>query len=88
MGPSSTTEITRESALQMNTRGLRSPSAFCRLAWLLVASLLGLFNLGEWANEVGGLLTLKLSTVANGVPFMLMILVLLLRPAGLMGDRQ
>jgi branched-chain amino acid transport system permease protein len=53
-----------------------------------IASLLGLFGLGTWANQVGGLLTLQLSTVANGVPFMLMILVLLLRPAGLMGDKQ
>jgi len=53
-----------------------------------LASLLGLVGLGEWARSVGGLLTLKLSTVANGVPFMLMILVLLLRPAGLMGDKQ
>lgn len=53
-----------------------------------LASLLGLFGLGEWAHEVGGLLTLKLSTIANGVPFILMILVLLLRPAGLLGDRQ
>ncbi len=53
-----------------------------------LASLLGLFGLGDWAQQIGGLLTLKLSTVANGVPFMLMILVLLLRPAGLMGDRQ
>jgi branched-chain amino acid transport system permease protein len=53
-----------------------------------MATLLGHFGLGTWANEVGGLLTLKLSTVANGVPFLLMLLVLLLRPAGLMGDRQ
>lgn len=53
-----------------------------------MASMLDLFGLGAWANDVGGLLTLKLSTIANGVPFLLMILVLLLRPAGLMGDRQ
>jgi branched-chain amino acid transport system permease protein len=55
---------------------------------LSIASLLGLFGLGTWASQVGGLLTLKLSTIANGVPFILMILVLLLRPAGLMGDKQ
>ena len=52
-----------------------------------LASLLGLFGLGTWANGFGGLITLKLSTIANGVPFLLMLLVLLLRPAGLMGDR-
>ena len=53
-----------------------------------LATILALVGLGEWAQQIGGLLTLRLSTVANGVPFMLMILVLLLRPAGLMGDRQ
>ena len=52
-----------------------------------LASLLGLVGLGSWARSVGGLLTLQLSTIANGVPFLLMMLVLLLRPAGLMGDR-
>ncbi|MEA2814005.1 MAG: branched-chain amino acid transport system permease protein [Rhodospirillaceae bacterium] len=53
-----------------------------------IADLLGLFGLGPWAQELGGLFTLQLSTVANSMPFMLMLLVLLIRPAGLMGDRQ
>ncbi len=53
-----------------------------------IASLLGLVGLGPWASSVGGIVTLKLSTVANGIPFLLMLVVLLLRPAGLMGDRQ
>jgi branched-chain amino acid transport system permease protein len=53
-----------------------------------IASLLGYAGLGAWANEAGGILTLELSTIANGVPFLLMLLVLLVRPAGLMGDRQ
>jgi branched-chain amino acid transport system permease protein len=53
-----------------------------------VADLFGLIGLGPWANEVGGLLTLQLSTIANSMPFLLMLLVLLIRPAGLMGDRQ
>jgi branched-chain amino acid transport system permease protein len=53
-----------------------------------IADLLGLFGLGPWAEEVGGLFTLQLSTVANSMPFLLMLLVLLIRPAGLMGDRQ
>ena len=46
------------------------------------------FGLGPWAQELGGLFTLQLSTVANSMPFLLMLLVLLIRPAGLMGDRQ
>jgi branched-chain amino acid transport system permease protein len=55
---------------------------------LSAASLLGLFGLKDWATGIGGLLTLKLSTIANGIPYLLMVLVLVLRPAGLMGDRQ
>ena len=39
-------------------------------------------------SELGGLFTLQLSTIANSMPFLLMLLVLLIRPAGLMGDRQ
>src|SRR5882724_5526139 len=53
-----------------------------------IADLFGLFGLGPWAQELGGLFTLQLSTVANSMPFLLMLLVLLIRPAGLMGDRQ
>ena len=53
-----------------------------------IADLLGLVGLGPWAHELGGLFTLQLSTIANSMPFMLMLLVLLVRPAGLMGDRQ
>ncbi|MDX2156849.1 MAG: branched-chain amino acid ABC transporter permease [Hyphomicrobiaceae bacterium] len=55
---------------------------------LSLADLLGLVGLGEWARGVGGLLTLKLQTIANSMPFLLMLLILLIRPAGLMGDRQ
>jgi branched-chain amino acid transport system permease protein len=53
-----------------------------------IADFLGLFGLGGWASETGGLFTLQLSTIANSMPFLLMLLVLLMRPAGLMGDRQ
>jgi branched-chain amino acid transport system permease protein len=53
-----------------------------------IADFLGLFGLGNWASDIGGLFTLQLSTIANSMPFLLMLLVLLIRPAGLMGDRQ
>ena len=53
-----------------------------------LADLLAVVGLGGWAREVGGLLTLQLSTVAASMPFLLMLLVLLIRPAGLFGDRQ
>jgi branched-chain amino acid transport system permease protein len=33
-------------------------------------------------------MTLQLSTIAASMPFLLMLLVLLIRPAGLFGDRQ
>lgn len=54
------------------------------LDWSL-ASAMGLIGLGEWAESVGGLLTLRLSAVSGAVPFLLMLIVLLVRPAGLMG---
>jgi branched-chain amino acid transport system permease protein len=56
------------------------------LDWSL-ASLLSVVGLGDWAMGVGGLLTLTLSSVSGTVPFLLMLVVLLVRPAGLMGSR-
>ena len=55
--------------------------------WSL-ADVLALVGLGDWARGVGGLLTLQLSTIAASMPFLLMLLVLLIRPAGLCGRRQ
>jgi branched-chain amino acid transport system permease protein len=56
------------------------------LDWSL-ASLLSLVGLGDWAMGVGGLMTLTLSSISGTVPFLLMLIVLLVRPAGLMGSR-
>jgi len=53
-----------------------------------LADLLAVVGAGAWAEQVGGLLTLKLSSLAATLPFALMLLVLLVRPAGLMGDKQ
>jgi branched-chain amino acid transport system permease protein len=52
-----------------------------------LADLLGLVGARAWAEGVGGLLTLKLSSLAATIPFALMLLVLMLRPAGLMGEK-
>ncbi len=52
-----------------------------------LVDLLALVGLGGWAQGVGGLFTLKLSSLAATLPFALMLLVLLLRPSGLMGDK-
>ena len=57
------------------------------LNWSL-SDLFAVVGLGPWARGVGGLFTLQLSTVAASMPFLLMLLVLLIRPAGLFGDRQ
>lgn len=57
------------------------------LDWSL-AGLLGLVGLGDWARETGGLLTTQVSSISGTIPFALMLLVLLVRPAGLMGDRS
>jgi branched-chain amino acid transport system permease protein len=52
-----------------------------------LADLAALVGAREWAQGIGGLLTLKLSSLAATIPFALMLLVLLLRPSGLMGER-
>ncbi len=53
-----------------------------------LADLLAVFGARSWAEEVGGLLTLKLSSLAGTIPFALMLLVLLVRPSGLMGEKE
>lgn len=57
------------------------------LNWSL-ARLLDLVGLGDWARELGGLMTLTLSSISGTVPFLLMLIVLLVRPAGLFGERN
>jgi branched-chain amino acid transport system permease protein len=57
------------------------------LDWSL-ATLLSLVGLGEWARSVGGILTLTLSSISGTIPFLVMLIVLLVRPAGLMGERS
>lgn len=57
------------------------------LDWSL-AGLLSHVGLGDWARAVGGLFTLTLSSISGTVPYLLMLIVLLVRPAGLMGERN
>jgi len=56
------------------------------LDWTLAQALYPI-GLQGWAEAVGGILTVKLATVAGAVPYFIMLLVLLLRPAGLLGER-
>ncbi|WP_087719397.1 branched-chain amino acid ABC transporter permease [Salinicola salarius] len=54
-------------------------------------SLAGAFDwvgLGGWARSVGGLLTMSISSISGAMPFLLMLIVLLVRPAGLMGSKN
>jgi branched-chain amino acid transport system permease protein len=53
-----------------------------------VAGALSVVGLGDWARGIGGLLTMTLSSISGTVPFLLMLIVLLVRPAGLMGSRN
>lgn len=53
-----------------------------------LADLLALVGAGAWANEVGGLLTLKVSSLSATLPFALMLLILLCRPSGLLGEKE
>jgi branched-chain amino acid transport system permease protein len=53
-----------------------------------LADIAGLVGLRGWAEATGGLMVLKLSSIAASVPILIMLIVLLLRPAGLMGERQ
>jgi len=52
-----------------------------------LADAFGWVGLGPWAQSVGGLLTLKISSLAGTLPFALMLLVLTLRPSGLLGEK-
>jgi len=52
-----------------------------------LADLLGVFGAGTWAQDAGGLLTLKVSRLAATIPFAVMLLVLLVRPSGLLGKK-
>jgi branched-chain amino acid transport system permease protein len=53
-----------------------------------LANLFELFGLGVWAMSVGGLMTMTVSSISATIPFLLMLIVLLVRPAGLMGERN
>jgi branched-chain amino acid transport system permease protein len=53
-----------------------------------LADVLAWFGAREWAEQVGGLLTLKLSSMSATIPFALMLLILMLRPSGLMGEKN
>ena len=52
-----------------------------------LATLFGLFGAGEWAESVGGLMTVKISSLAATLPFLLMLVVLLVKPSGLKGEQ-
>jgi branched-chain amino acid transport system permease protein len=52
-----------------------------------LADLFALVGAREWAQSAGGIFTLKVSSLAATLPFALMLLVLLVRPRGLLGEK-
>jgi branched-chain amino acid transport system permease protein len=52
-----------------------------------LADALALVGARAWAEGIGGLLTLKMSSLAATLPFALMLLILLVRPSGLLGEK-
>ena len=52
-----------------------------------IADLLAPLGGRAWAESIGGLLTLKLSSLSATIPFALMLLILLVRPHGLLGEK-
>ncbi|BAN28169.1 branched-chain amino acid ABC transporter permease [Caballeronia insecticola] len=53
-----------------------------------LSDLLALVGAKDWANSIGGLLTLKVSSMSATIPFALMLLILLVRPSGLKGEKE
>ncbi|UHL63129.1 branched-chain amino acid ABC transporter permease [Paralcaligenes sp. KSB-10] len=53
-----------------------------------LADLFTWFGAGDWAQRMGGLFTLKLSGLSATIPYALMLLILLVRPSGLMGEKE
>ncbi|MBV2180513.1 MAG: branched-chain amino acid ABC transporter permease [Castellaniella sp.] len=52
------------------------------------ADMLAWLGMGGLAGTMGGILSLKVSSLAASLPFALMLLVLLVRPSGLMGEKE
>lgn len=53
-----------------------------------LADIFQLFGAREWVENIGGLLTLQVSNLAATIPFLIMLLVLLVRPGGLLGEKD
>ncbi|HEY0817550.1 MAG TPA: branched-chain amino acid ABC transporter permease [Rhizobacter sp.] len=53
-----------------------------------LADAFALVGARAWAESIGGLLTLKVSSLAATIPFALMLLILLVRPRGLLGEKS
>ncbi len=52
-----------------------------------LADAFALLGWRAWAEGAGGLFTLKVSSLAATIPFALMLLILLVRPSGLLGEK-
>ncbi|WP_321389065.1 branched-chain amino acid ABC transporter permease [uncultured Desulfuromusa sp.] len=54
---------------------------------LSLVDLFDFFGAGEWAQGIGGLMELKVSSLSATIPFALMLIILLVRPSGLLGEK-
>ncbi|SDE99653.1 branched-chain amino acid ABC transporter permease [Limimaricola pyoseonensis] len=52
------------------------------------ADLFALVGQRDWAEQIGGLMTVQLSSLAATLPFLIMLIVLVVRPSGLMGEKE
>ncbi len=57
------------------------------IKWCL-ADLAAWVGLGEYATAQGGIFTIQLYSIAGLLPFVFMLVILLVRPAGLLGERE
>ncbi len=55
---------------------------------LSLVDFFAVFGAAEWAKGIGGILSLKISSLSGTIPFVLMLIVLLVRPSGLMGEKE
>jgi branched-chain amino acid transport system permease protein len=53
-----------------------------------VSSALSAIGLGGWIEGSTGLISAPISSIAGAVPFLLMLIILMVRPAGLMGSKN
>lgn len=55
---------------------------------LSLSDFFALFGARDWAEKMGDLMTLKISSLAATIPYLFMLIILLVCPSGLMGEKE